>query len=186
MPDSRVLMCGLVAALLAACAAATSAVAVGIVVRILAGAHTPDPDLPADARQAGTVPDTGAGPSGNITFRIVADTRDHGPLSVLMTGRVSVVEVDWWDRALFKADAAVDAYVRRLLGASSGSTTTFVPWAQRLPVPSLTAITEERDGHRGRLRVWYQWPSVYTAYQDGDGTWWFSHWLGRDDVRLPP
>jgi hypothetical protein len=57
--------------------------------------------------------------------------------------------------------------------------------ARHLPDRTLTAATAEGGG-RGHLRVWYHWPSVYTAYQDGDGKWWFSHWLERDDVRLPP
>ena len=45
---------------------------------------------------------------------------------------------------------------------------------------------DEAAGTRGRLLVWYAWPSVYSAYQDGRGAWWFSHWIDVDDLRVTP
>ena len=82
--------------------------------------------------------------------------------------------------------AVVDDFLRRLFGSPKGATNTFVPWAQRLPVPSVATIVEETNGRRGRLLVWYGWPSVYSAYQDGAGVRWFSHWINVDDLRVTP
>lgn len=155
-----------------------------IVVRVVGGGQVPAPDLPLEARHAGTVPDPGAGPSANITFRIAPDTNDYGPLARLVVGRVSGVDIEWLDPAVFKADSVASAYVVQLLRAGGGSTNRMVPWAQMLPIPSILGATTETAGRRGSLRIWYAWPSVYAAYRDGDGRWWFSHWLDKDEVRL--
>ena len=104
----------------------------------------------------------------------------------MLGGRLAALDVTWWDRALFAREAIVAGFLRRLVGSSKGSTTNFVPWAQRLPVPSVATTAEETDGTRGRLLVWYAWPSVYTAYQDGRGAWWFSHWMDVDELRVTP
>ncbi len=154
-------------------------------VRFLAPQVNPPADLPRDARLAGTVsPPAGTDASSGVVFRTVPDVSDHGPPSRVVGGRIETLGVSWWDRTLFTAESAVEAYLQRLFASSSGSTTVFVPWAQLLPTPSVAATAGETGGRAGRLLLWYAWPSVYLAYQDGDAKWWFGHWLEREDVRL--
>jgi hypothetical protein len=147
----------------------------------------PPADLPPDARSSGTVPDPQPGRrAGGIEMRIVRDVSDRGPLSRVISSRLQGLEVTWWDGGLFRGERAVADFLSRLVGSNRGSTVGFVPWAQQLPVPSVAMTVEETRGRRGRLLVWYGWPSVYTAYQDGDGTWWFSYWMEVDELRVQP
>jgi hypothetical protein len=164
---------------------AAPAAPAGVQVRFLAPQVTPPTDLPPDARLAGTrSPPAGTDAASGVVFRTVPDVSDHGPPARVVGGRIETLGVSWWDRTLFPAESAVEAYLQRLLASSSGSTTVFVPWAQRLPAPSVAATAGETGGRRGRLLLWYAWPSVYLAHQDGDATWWFGYWLEREDVRL--
>lgn len=126
----------------------------------------PPPDLPADARP------------------IARDVTDRGPLSRVLSSRLQGLDVTWWDRGLFRGERAVADFLSRLVGSNRGSTVGFVPWAQMLPVPSVATAVDEAQGRRGRLLVWYAWPSIYTAYQDGDGAWWFSYWMDVAELRV--
>jgi hypothetical protein len=147
----------------------------------------PPRGIPADSRDAGTEPDPVAGASGtsNISLRIVRDPSDHGALMALVDGRIRALDVTWADPALLPTDDDAARFLRRLLSVSQGSTSTYVPWAQGLGVPTLVATVEETDGARGSWHVWYAWPSVYSVYRDGRGTWWFSHWMNVGALRLP-
>jgi hypothetical protein len=147
----------------------------------------PPPDLPRDARLSGTEPDPQPGSrAGGIEMRIVRDVTDRGPLSRVLSSRLQGLEVTWWDRGLFRGERAVADFLSRLVGSNRGSTVGFVPWAQMLPVPSVATTVDEAQGRRGRLLIWYAWPSIYTSYQDADGAWWFSHWMEVEELRVPP
>jgi hypothetical protein len=130
----------------------------------------PAPDVPADARNAG---------------RPVRDISDHGPLSTLVAGRIAALEVTWSDTALFRMNRETEDFLRRLLAAPQGSTVTHIPWAQMLGVPSVVATVEHTEGTRGSWHIWYGWPSIYCAYRDGRGTWWFGYWMEVEALRLP-
>ena len=146
----------------------------------------PLPDIPADARGAGVAPDpdTETGRAPGIRFGIVPDPSDHGPLSRIADGRIATLEVTWSDPALFRTDGDTEAFLRRLVTIPRGSTTTFVPWAQMLGVPSVAALVEHTEGRRGNWHIWYAWPSIYCAYRDGNATWWFGYWMHVDGLRV--
>jgi hypothetical protein len=146
----------------------------------------PQPDIPTDARGAGIAPDPDAatGRASGVRFGIVSDPSDHGPLSRIADGRIATLEVTWSDAALFRTDGDTEAFLRRLLTIPRGSTTTFVPWAQMLGVPSVAALVEHTEGQRGSWHIWYAWPSIYCAYRDGNATWWFGYWMNVDRLRV--
>jgi hypothetical protein len=146
----------------------------------------PMPGIPTDACGAGITPDPEAamGRASGVQFGIVRDPSDHGSLSHVADGRIATLEVTWSDAALFRTDDDTAAFLRRLVTIPKGSTTTFVPWAQALGVPSVAAIVEHAEGHRGSWHVWYAWPSVYCVYRDGNAKWWFGYWLDVDGLRL--
>jgi len=58
------------------------------------------------------------------------------------------------DPALFRTDGDTEAFLRRPVTIPRGSTTTFVPWAQMLGVPSVAALVEHTEGHRGSWHIW--------------------------------
>ena len=115
----------------------------------------------------------------------LADGGNHGPLGALIRGRLSTLEVTWWDAKIFVKEAAVRDYLARLLASRRGTTVTHIPWAQRLPVASLAADLVDTDGRHGRLLVWHHLPSIYAGWRDADGRWWFAYWMNDPDLRVP-
>lgn len=146
----------------------------------------PAPGLPAETRDAGTEPDPDASTGGasNIRFRIVRDPSDHGPLSKVVAGRIAALDVTWSEAAVVGTRGETEEFLRRLLALPRGSTHTYVPWAQMLGVPSVLASVRHAEGDTGSWRIWYSWPSIYFAYRDGRGTWWFGYWFALDELRL--
>lgn len=147
----------------------------------------PAADIPADSRHAGSEPDPDAskgGSRGNISMRIVRDLRDRGPFSTFVAGRIVCLDVTWADAGVFKGHRETEDFLRRLLTVPRGHTLTHLHWAQRLPVPSVVATVHHAQGDRGSWHVWYSWPSIYAAYRDGQGTWWFSHWIDVEALRI--
>lgn len=146
----------------------------------------PGRDVPREARRAGVTPDLDAkkGPQSQIEFGIVHDPHSHGALSNVVAGRISAITVTWADAGLLKRIQDTDDFLRCLLTTRAGSTYTYVPWAQSLGVPQVAATVEHTEGKNGRWLVWYVWPSVYCAYQDGAGQWWFGAWFQDGDVSL--
>jgi len=94
--------------------------------------------------------------------------------------------VTWTDPRLFTPRDRAAEFLRRLLTSPSGSTYTHVPWAQAQHVPSVVATVRHAQGDAGSWHVWYAWPSIYAAYRDGAGTWWFSHWMDVEALRVAP
>lgn len=133
----------------------------------------PTPDIPADARDAGTEadPDAAKGGASGIRFRIVRDPSDHGPLSNLVAGRITALNVTWSDGTLFTTNRETENFLRRLLTVPQGSTRTHVPWAQMLGLPSVVATVQHTEGNGGSWHMWYSWPSIYCVYRDGSGKW---------------
>jgi hypothetical protein len=146
----------------------------------------PKRDLPKEARRAGITPDPDAkqGSNSQIEFGIVRDTRNHGALSTVVAGRIRAIDVTWLDSGLLKKERDTVNFLRLLLTTRTGSTYAYVPWAQLLGVPSVTATVHHREGKPGTWLVWYAWPSIYCAYQDGAAKWWFGTWFHDEEVRL--
>jgi hypothetical protein len=133
----------------------------------------PEADIPREARGAGTTPDGDAkgSPGSNITFGIVTDLRDYGPLRNVMPQDVHAVTVRHFDSS-FKDLQEVQRYLTLVLRSEKGSTTTYCPWAESLPIPALEATIQFASGERGRLILWRQGRLVY---QDPRLKWWFAY-----------
>lgn len=133
----------------------------------------PEADIPREARGAGTKPDGAAkgGPGSNITFGIVTDLRDYGPLRNVMPEDIHAVTVRHFDRS-FKDLQEVRRYLTLVLRSEKGSTTAYCPWAESLPIPAIEATIQFVSGGKGRLILWRQGRLVY---QDPRLKWWFAH-----------
>ena len=133
----------------------------------------PQPDIPREARGAGTRPDPDAKgrPSSNITFGIVDDLKDYGPLRNVMPQGIHAVTVRYYD-ASFTDLQEVKRYLTSVLRSEKGSTTTYCPWAESLPVPAIEATIQFTSGAKGRLLLWRQGRLVY---QDPGLKWWFGY-----------
>jgi hypothetical protein len=133
----------------------------------------PEPDIPREARGAGTRPDPDAsgGPRSNIRFGIVTDLTDYGPPRNVMSRDIHAVTVRHYDGS-FRDIQEVQRYLTSVLRSDKGSTTTFCPWAESLPVPAVEATIQFASGQTGRLLLWREGRLVY---QDPDLRWWFAH-----------
>lgn len=133
----------------------------------------PEPGIPREARGAGTTPDPDAtgGPRSNIRFGIVTDLTDYGPPRNVVSPDIHAVTVRHYDRS-FRNIQEVQRYLTSVLRSDKGSTTTFCPWAEALPVPAIEATIQFASGGKGRLLLWREGRLVY---QDPDLKWWFAH-----------
>jgi len=59
-----------------------------------------------------------------------------------------------------------------MLRSEKGSTTTYCPWAESLPVPAVEATIQFASGEKGRLLLWRHGRSVC---QDSGLKWWFAY-----------
>jgi hypothetical protein len=122
----------------------------------------PEPDIPSEARGAGTKPDPDvkSGPPFNITFAIVTDLKDYSPLRNVMPPGIHAVTARYFDGS-FKDIQEVQRYLTGVLRSEKGSTTTYCPWAESLPVPAIEATIQFTSGAKGRLQLWRQGRPVY-------------------------
>ena len=155
-------------------------------IRFATRMEVPAADIPNGARNAGLLPDTSDSGKArsNIRFGIVRDIKDHGAFSRIVAGNVIRVTVTWSDQKLFGSTKRVENFIQLLLTDLSGSTYTYAPWAQRLGIPSVAAELEDSTGNSSKWTVWYAWPSVYCAYRDNRGKWWFGVWFHVQNLRL--
>jgi hypothetical protein len=133
----------------------------------------PEADIPREARWAGTrpgPPSPGA-PASNISFRIATDLKDYGPPRSIIGGDLHAVTVRYYDGS-FKDLEEVRTYLTSVLRAEKGSTTTYCPWAEALPVPGIEATIQFTSGKTGKVLVWRQGRLVY---RDPDMKWWFAY-----------
>jgi hypothetical protein len=135
----------------------------------------PEPGIPREARGAGTTPDpdatSGSRSRSNITFGIVTDLKDYGPLRNVMPRDIHAVSVRYYGGS-FKDIQEVRRYLTAVLRSEKGSTSTYCPWAEALPVPTIEATIQFASGETGRLLLWRQGRLVY---QDPGQKWWFGH-----------
>jgi hypothetical protein len=133
----------------------------------------PEADIPREARGAGTRPDPDAssGPRSNITFGIVTDLTNYGPPRNVMPRDIHAVTVRHYDGS-FRDIQEVQQYLTAVLRSDKGSTTTYCPWAESLPVPAVEATIQFSSGGKGRLLLWRQGRLVY---QGPDLRWWFAY-----------
>lgn len=129
----------------------------------------PEGDLPKEARQAG------------IT-RVLGN---HDAFSKLVAGSISTITVNYFDPKALKSKQDTETFLRRLLTTPKGSTYNSPPWAQLLGVPTVAATVGHNQGKPGTWLVWDGDQSVYCAYMDGAGRWWFGVWfeMGRASLR---
>jgi hypothetical protein len=123
----------------------------------------PGRDVPKEARQA--APDRREKPA------------HPGAFSKLVAGGISTITVTFFDPKALKGRQDTERFLRRLLTTPKGSTYNHVPWAQSLGVPTVSATIEHTQGKPGTWLVWDGGQSVYCAYQDGAGRWWFGVWF---------
>ncbi len=133
----------------------------------------PDADIPREARFAGTKPDPDSKttPQSNISFGIVTDLKDYGPLRNIITNGIHAITVRYYDSS-FKDIQEVQKYLTSVLRSEKGSTNAFCPWAELLPVPAVEATVQFTSGRTGKWLLWRQGRSVY---RDPDMKWWFTH-----------
>ena len=120
----------------------------------------PERDLPKEAHQARPAPDA-----------------KPGAFSKLVAGSISTVTVTYFNPKALKGNQETEEFLRRLLTTPKGSTHNHVPWAQRLDLPTVTATVKHTKGEPGIWLVWDGGQSVYCAYKDGTGRWWFGVWF---------
>lgn len=107
----------------------------------------------------------------------------RGPFSELVAGNIFSVTVTYFNTKLLKEKKDTEEFLRRLLTTPKGTTFNHVPWAQSLAFPTVTATVEHTQGKTGTWLVWDGGQSVYCAYKDGEGRWWFGVWFQNEVPR---
>ena len=101
----------------------------------------------------------------------------RGPFSKLVAGNISSVTVTYFDTKMLKERKDTEEFLRRLLTIPNGSTCAHVPWSQILDLPTITSTVVHTKGEPGIWLIWDAGQSVYFAYKDGSGRWWFGGWF---------
>ena len=130
-------------------------------------------DILREARFAGTKPDSGSKTESisNLTFSIVTDLKDYGPLRNIIPNDIHAISVRYFDSS-FTDIQEVQTYLTSVLRSGKGSTNTFCPWSVMLPVPALEATVQFTSGRKGK---WLLWRYGRSVYRDPDMKWWFSY-----------
>jgi hypothetical protein len=112
-------------------------------------------DMLREARQSGTKPDSGSKTesTSNISFRIVTDLKDYGPLRNIITGDIFAISVRYYDSS-FANIQEVQTYLTSVLRSGKGSTNVFCPWSEMLPVPAVEATVQFTSGRKGKWLLW--------------------------------
>ncbi len=133
----------------------------------------PDAGIPGESRFAGTKPDSGSktNSTSGVTFSIVTDLKDYGPLRNIITNDIHSISVRYYDSS-FKDIQEVQSYLTSLLRSGKGSTTAYCPWSEMLPVPTVEATVQFTSGRKGR---WLLWRYGRSVYRDPDMKWWFTY-----------
>ncbi len=144
----------------------------------------PAEDVPKQG--AGVTPEAGGhDPSVQISFGVVKDPDDHGPLAKVAGQRIAAMKVRWADPKRFDSEKQAADFLRSCLSCTDGSCFTFQAWSQVLAAPILAADVEHAGGKPGQLLIW---PSGEDAalyvYRDEASKWWFGTWEKLTDYRL--
>jgi hypothetical protein len=116
----------------------------------------PLPDVPFEARHAGTGPGS--------------ESKDYGPLKAVIARPIRSVRIRYFDPQAFNRTTA-ESFVTKLIGSDTGSTHTHIFWAEGLGVPLVEAYLYSDDASfLGHLLAWQK----RAVYQDAAGKWWFS------------
>lgn len=100
-----------------------------------------------------------------------------GPLSKLVGDSISTITVTYFDPKVLEGEQPTENFLRRLLTTPKGQVYTRIPWAQMLRGPTVATTLEFAEGKTGVWLVWDGGESVYCAYKDGAGRWWFGVWF---------
>jgi hypothetical protein len=138
----------------------------------------PATGIPVEARGAGVEPETAGprDPSTSISFGVVRQPYDQGPLSRWVNGKIGALEVTWADPRVFHDNEQITTFLRNRLAATTGTSFTFVAWSGGLGLPALTANVRHLNGKVGKLYIWSGGNEARYAYLNGDGDWWFGGW----------
>jgi hypothetical protein len=133
----------------------------------------PEPGIPREARDAGTVPadqNELKENRSNITFRTASDDKNYGPLRNVIHGPLMSIRIRYFDRESFDR-ARAESFLKKVLESEKGDTYTHIFWAEGLGVPAIEAYLQSEDlAYPGYLLVW----SGRAVYQDPKGKWWFT------------
>lgn len=124
----------------------------------------PERDVPKEALKARPAPDA-----------------PPGAFSKVVAGSISSVTVTYFNPKVLRGKQETEDFLRRLLTTPKGETHGQVPWAQALAVPTVAATVKHAKGEPGTWLVWDGGQSVYCAYKDGTGRWWFGVWF-QDEI----
>jgi hypothetical protein len=97
-------------------------------------------------------------------------------LSKIFADNIAALQVTSSDSNRFKSETQIADFLRQLLTAKESRTWKFEVWSQGIQ-PMLVVTVDHVNGKPG---TWYIGPNgenaALSAYQDGNGRWWFSDW----------
>ena len=126
----------------------------------------PERDVPKEARQPRPGPEV-----------------KPGAFSKLVAGNISSITVTYFNPKALKGNQETEEFLRRLLTTPKGETQNQIRWAQALDFPTVAATVKHTKGEPGTWLVWDGGQSVYCAYKDGTGRWWFGVWFEQQIPR---
>lgn len=121
-------------------------------------------------------------PQEALDFKSLNLKAERSDLQVLH-GDIPRIRVRYFSPAYFLSEASVSKYLSALNLLRKGSTMSFIPWAEDLPVPMIEAVVFRPNQSIRKHGVLLVWPSR-AAYRDSAGDWWFSVWSREDNDRL--
>src|SRR5581483_7162349 len=131
-----------------------------------------DIKITVEKKQTPLPPDT---PKDVVNEKLVGGD-DYGPLANIFAGNIATLKVTSSDSTRFKSEAKIAEFLRHLLSVRNGSTWQSEVWSQGIQ-PILVVTVEHVLGEPS---VWYIGRNgdhgFLSAYQDGNGRWWFSSW----------
>jgi hypothetical protein len=104
------------------------------------------------------------------------DSREHGPFTNVVGGRIAALTVTWADPQRFKSERQAESLIRELLTSTNTQTCTYHVWSFVDGTPALVARVKHIDGAEGKWVVWGPPPALCWAYQDGKQKWWWGYW----------
>jgi hypothetical protein len=116
--------------------------------------------------------------TGGAAFR-----NGYGAFSNIVTGRIAALNVTWADPMRFKTETETRDLLREVLSSSTTRTWGAHIWSWGDVEPSMVATVDHAVGKQGKWLLWCR-PTIYWAYQDGNGKWWWGSWTVSDEADL--
>jgi len=135
----------------------------------------PQPDVPREARHAGTVPLERNQPKENkfnITFRAAQDHKNYGALRNVIHGPITAIRIRYFDSEAFDR-ARAESFLKTVIESERGDTYTHIFWAEPLGVPVIEGYLYSEDFYPALPGYLLVWPGR-AVYRDPHGKWWFT------------